>query len=124
VGNALKFTPEGGRVVIRAYVWHPPSDPEQERVRIEVADTGMGIAPEDQPRVFERFFRVENRVHTLEGTGLGLAIVQDIIHKHNTHIHLISEVGVGSTFWFDLAIDETALLPPEQSNVETALPSP
>ncbi|WP_448533368.1 two-component system sensor histidine kinase NblS [Parathermosynechococcus lividus] len=124
VGNALKFTPEGGRVVIRAYVWHPPSDPEQERVRIEVADTGMGIAPEDQPRVFERFFRVENRVHTLEGTGLGLAIVQDIIHKHNTHIHLISEVGVGSTFWFDLAIDETALLTPEQSNVETALPSP
>ncbi|AHB88698.1 low temperature/osmotic stress-responsive two component signal transduction system histidine kinase with PAS domain NblS [Thermosynechococcus sp. NK55a] len=122
VGNALKFTPENGRVTIRAYVWHPPSDPEQERVRIEVADTGMGIAPEDQPRVFERFFRVENRVHTLEGTGLGLAIVQDIIHKHNTQIHLVSELGVGSTFWFDLAIDESALIDNPHGTAETALP--
>ncbi len=109
-------------MTIRAYVWHPPSDPEQERVRIEVADTGMGIGPEDQPRVFERFFRVENRVHTLEGTGLGLAIVQDIIHKHNTQIHLISELGVGSTFWFDLAIDESALVDHPDGTAETALP--
>jgi len=45
---------------------------------------------------------VENRVHTLEGTGLGLSIVQNILEKHHTDIHLISEVGIGSSFWFDL----------------------
>jgi two-component system sensor histidine kinase NblS len=47
---------------------------------------------------------VENRVHTLEGTGLGLSIVKNIIEKHYSKIHLISEVGVGTTFWFDLDI--------------------
>ena len=55
-------------------------------------------------RFFARFFRVENRVHTLEGTGLGLSIVRNIIEKHHTRIHLVSEVGVGTTFWFDLAV--------------------
>lgn len=104
VGNALKFTPEGGKVTIRAYHVHPEADLAAQAVRIEVADTGMGIAPEDQPKIFERFVRVENRVHTLEGTGLGLCIVNDIIQKHESQIHVISEVGVGSTFWFDLPV--------------------
>jgi two-component system sensor histidine kinase NblS len=67
-----------------------------------VSDTGIGIAPEDQEAIFDRFFRVENRVHTLEGTGLGLSIVKNIIEKHNSQVHLISEVGIGTTFWFDL----------------------
>jgi two-component system sensor histidine kinase NblS len=70
---------------------------------VAVADTGIGIAPEDQQAIFDRFFRVENRVHTLEGTGLGLSIVKNIIEKHNSQVHLDSEVGVGTTFWFDLA---------------------
>jgi two-component system, OmpR family, sensor histidine kinase NblS len=73
-------------------------------VRIEVADTGIGIDPEDQQAIFDRFFRVENRVHTLEGTGLGLSIVRNIIEKHHSEVHLVSEVGTGTTFWFDLAI--------------------
>ncbi|AFY61711.1 two-component system sensor histidine kinase NblS [Synechococcus sp. PCC 6312] len=104
VGNALKFTPEGGKVTIRAYHLHPQADLAGQAVRIEVADTGMGIAPEDQPKIFERFVRVENRVHTLEGTGLGLCIVNDIVQKHESQVHVISEVGVGSTFWFDLPV--------------------
>jgi two-component system sensor histidine kinase NblS len=95
VGNALKFTPAGGYVIVWAYPW-------EGRVRVEVSDTGIGIPPEHQKAIFGRFFRVENRVHTLEGTGLGLSIVQSILQKHHTDIHLISEVGIGSTFWFDL----------------------
>ncbi|MGA7932567.1 MAG: ATP-binding protein, partial [Kovacikia sp.] len=79
-------------------------------VRIEIADTGIGIDPEDQEAIFDRFFRVENRVHTLEGTGLGLSIVRNIIEKHNSKVHLISEVGKGTTFWFDLKVfQETPL---------------
>lgn len=117
VGNSLKFTESGGRVVLRAYLqevpvastYHPMShhiDPSASTqvVRIEVSDTGIGIDAEDQEAIFDRFFRVENRVHTLEGTGLGLSIVRNIIEKHHTKVHLVSEVGVGTTFWFDLAV--------------------
>jgi two-component system, OmpR family, sensor histidine kinase NblS len=103
VGNALKFTLSGGKVAIRAYCL-PVSqvNTEATTVRVEVADTGIGISQEDQVAVFERFYRVENRVHTLEGTGLGLSIVRNIMDKHHSRIHLVSEVGVGTTFWFDL----------------------
>lgn len=106
VGNALKFTEPGGKVAIRAYRLKPAShtQPKNPQVRLEIADTGIGIDPEDQKAIFERFFRVENRVHTLEGTGLGLSIVRNIIDKHHTTIHLVSEVGIGTTFWFDLFV--------------------
>ena len=107
VGNSLKFTEAGGKVAIRAYLL-PAEDIHKKttQVRIEISDTGMGIAPEHQEKIFGRFFRVENRVHTLEGTGLGLSIVRNIIDKHQTTVHLVSEVGVGTTFWFDLAVFE------------------
>jgi two-component system, OmpR family, sensor histidine kinase NblS len=108
VGNALKFTFGQGRVLIRAYVLPPEAEHKNPQIRIEVADTGIGIAAEDQAHIFDRFVRVENRVHTLEGTGLGLSIVRNIIDKHHAFIHLVSEVGVGTTFWFDLP----ACLPP------------
>ncbi len=106
VGNALKFTESGGRVVIRADVLKPDAKHYHaaEQIRVEIADTGIGIDQEDQDAIFDRFFRVENRVHTLEGTGLGLSIVRNIIEKHHSRVHLVSEVGVGTTFWFDLAI--------------------
>ncbi|MFM7368497.1 MAG: sensor histidine kinase, partial [Sphaerospermopsis kisseleviana] len=111
IGNALKFTPAGGQVAIRAYQLKPPiSEQKHPLVRIEISDTGIGIAPEDQQAIFDRFFRVENRVHTLEGTGLGLSIVRNIMERHHSQVHLVSEVGVGTTFWFDLAIfDEEAV---------------
>jgi two-component system sensor histidine kinase NblS len=106
VGNALKFTKAGGKVAIRAYPLEPKlkDGDRAQQVRVEISDTGIGIAPEDQDAIFDRFFRVENRVHTLEGTGLGLSIVRNIIEKHRTQVHLVSEVGVGTTFWFDLAV--------------------
>ncbi|MBW4562068.1 MAG: cell wall metabolism sensor histidine kinase WalK [Mojavia pulchra JT2-VF2] len=108
VGNALKFTKAGGKVAIRAYQLdrkhnsHYQSPP----VRVEISDTGIGIASEDQQAIFDRFFRVENRVHTLEGTGLGLSIVRNIMERHRAKVHLVSEVGVGTTFWFDLTVFE------------------
>jgi two-component system, OmpR family, sensor histidine kinase NblS len=120
VGNALKFTSAGGKVGIRAYLLDGETKNHKDTVsgnhqllseskhfptvRIEISDTGIGIDPEDQQAIFERFFRVENRVHTLEGTGLGLSIVRNIIDKHHTKINLVSEVNVGTTFWFDLAV--------------------
>ncbi|OCQ89921.1 PAS domain-containing sensor histidine kinase [Nostoc sp. MBR 210] len=106
VGNALKFTKAGGKVAIRAYQLDPKPNSQNQspRVRVEVSDTGIGIAPEDQQAIFDRFFRVENRVHTLEGTGLGLSIVRNIVERHGSKVHLVSEVGIGTTFWFDLAL--------------------
>ncbi|WP_058999457.1 two-component system sensor histidine kinase NblS [Leptolyngbya sp. NIES-2104] len=104
VGNALKFTEAGGKVAIRAYSL-PSDDVQSQRfVRVEVCDTGIGIDSVDQEAIFDRFFRVENRVHTLEGTGLGLSIVKNIIERHRSRVRLVSEVGCGTTFWFDLVV--------------------
>ncbi len=113
VGNALKFTKADGKVTIRArrvpLTAEPGEGSTSAVVRVEIIDTGIGIDPEDQRAIFDRFFRVENRVHTLEGTGLGLSIVQNIIEKHHSQIHITSAVGVGTTFWFDLAIHQPQL---------------
>lgn len=119
LGNALKFSPTGGRVAVRAYCLKP-QDTEPEQVRVEVSDTGIGIAVEDQPAIFDRFYRVENRVHTLEGTGLGLSIVNNIIDKHHSKMHVVSEVGTGTTFWFDLNVyrEEAIALAPETIELE------
>ena len=125
VGNALKFTQAQGRVMIRAYhlntaQGHAQACPHPSLVRLEVADTGIGIDPEDQAAIFDRFFRVENRVHTLEGTGLGLSIVRNIMEKHHSHVHLVSEVGIGTTFWFDLPVyqEEKPSSPAETPPIE------
>lgn len=118
VGNALKFTEAGGKVIVRAYLLSSLTPEESHTmegqtryVRVEIADTGIGIGEEDREAIFDRFFRVENRVHTLEGTGLGLSIVRNIIDKHHTNVNLVSEVGVGTTFWFDLAVAEESSKP-------------
>jgi two-component system sensor histidine kinase NblS len=123
VGNGLKFTASGGRLALRAYPWpdtcqlDPSTAPNAEnptctltaplpRLRVEIADTGSGISREDQERIFERFYRVENAVHTEVGTGLGLSIVRGILDKHGTSVRMVSEMGVGTTFWFDLPLEQ------------------
>jgi two-component system sensor histidine kinase NblS len=113
IGNSFKFTKAGGKIIVRAYPLHRSNLRAEDGpglVRVEISDTGIGIDPEDQAAIFERFYRVENRVHTLEGTGLGLSIVKNIIAKHQSQIHLVSEVGVGTTFWFDLAVYQSMLM--------------
>ena len=123
VGNGLKFTASGGHLALRAYPWpdtcqlDPSTAPNAEnptctltaplpRLRVEIADTGSGISREDQERIFERFYRVENAVHTEVGTGLGLSIVRGILDKHGTSVRMVSELGVGTTFWFDLPLEQ------------------
>lgn len=116
VGNSLKFTNSGGKVTVRAYETEAESNTlNQPAVRIEIIDTGIGISSEDKEAIFERFFRVENRVHTLEGTGLGLSIVRNIIEKHNSRVYIDSEVGVGTNFWFELPIYEAKVEEPNQT---------
>ena len=124
VGNALKFSRPGGTLRLTAYTWPDVCSMEitantkagateapscelvspLPRLRVEVADTGCGISDADQQRIFERFYRVENTVHTEVGTGLGLSIVRGIVEKHGSSIRMVSEPDVGTTFWFDLPL--------------------
>ncbi len=122
IGNALKFSQNGGLVNISAYTWPDSctakplkeeigSAPACElvsplpRLRIEIADTGCGINKEAQERIFDRFYRVEDSVHTEIGTGLGLSIAKSIVEKHGGSIQMVSELGLGTTFWFDLPLE-------------------
>ena len=95
LSNALKFTPEGGRIDVRA----APRDGVAE---VSVTDTGVGIAPEDQSAVFEEFRQVGSSEKKVEGTGLGLAISRKFIELHGGTIRVDSEPGKGSTFTFTL----------------------
>jgi two-component system sensor histidine kinase NblS len=76
------------------------------KLRVEIADTGYGISAQDQQRIFDRFYRVENAVHTEVGTGLGLSIVRGILDKHGAQVFMVSELDVGTTFWFELPLEE------------------
>ena len=98
VGNAIKFTPAGGTVTISA--WETEGE-----VAVEVRDTGIGIAAEDQARVFDKFYRAKSvQVSGVEGTGLGLAIVKSIVEGHGGRVWMESELDQGSTFGFALPI--------------------
>jgi two-component system phosphate regulon sensor histidine kinase PhoR len=90
--NAVKYTPEGGSITIQAA-------PDADGVRIDVADTGIGIPPMEQSRVFERFYRVDRaRTREQAGTGLGLSIVKHIVEAHGGQVTVESTAGRGSTF--------------------------
>jgi len=92
ISNAIKYTPEEGEVAVRVH-----SDTGQ--ISVEVQDTGFGIDPKEQERIFERFYRVKNeRTRSITGTGLGLAIVKGILDDLGGRITLSSEPGRGSCF--------------------------
>lgn len=97
IGNAIKFT-DAGYVVVRVTVADPVGT--SSKVRVEVCDTGVGIPPIDQDRLFEAFTQLPNQHHT--GTGLGLAICRHFVESMGGTIGVESTVGVGSTFWFEL----------------------
>ena len=97
LSNAIKFTPEGGRIGVRA-------QPADNIVEVTVADTGVGIAPEDQEAIFEEFRQVGAAEKKAEGTGLGLALARKFIELHGGRIWVVSQVGVGSTFTFTLPV--------------------
>jgi len=96
IDNAVKYTEPGGVITVRA-------SREGTRIAVHVRDTGCGIAPEHQARIFERFYRVDrDRSREVGGTGLGLAIVKHIVEAHGGTIKVESEVGKGSTFTYTL----------------------
>jgi len=98
--NAIKYTPEQGTVTLSAH-----QDATNGMVTITVADTGMGIPFKDMPRIFERFYRVdEARSREQGGTGLGLAIVKHIVQLHGGDVAVTSEPGKGSVFSFTLKV--------------------
>ncbi len=101
VDNAIKYTPGGGSVTVGLSV-------RDEQAIIRVADTGIGIAPDDQVRLFEKFFRVRRRdMQDVSGTGLGLAIVKSIVERHGGRVWVESELNKGSTFYVSLPLERT-----------------
>ena len=104
LSNALKFTPEGGRIDVRA-------DARDGAIEISVTDTGVGIAPEDLETVFEEFRQVGSTSKKVEGTGLGLAISRKFIELHGGRIGVTSTPGKGSTFTFTLPATASAGAP-------------
>src|SRR4029077_13528430 len=104
LGNAIKFTPNGGRIELAARL-------DGSSVRMEVKDNGPGIPPEEQKRIFEAFYRLRESGKKTEGTGLGLAITPRLIELHGGELSLKSEVGQGSCFHFSLPVVASAREP-------------
>jgi two-component system phosphate regulon sensor histidine kinase PhoR len=98
VENAIKYTPEGGRVQVSAH-----STPDM--LTFEIADSGIGIPARDIPRLFEKFYRGSHRQARLQaGTGLGLAIVRSIAEQHGGRVWVESQAGKGSTFFLQIPL--------------------
>ena len=97
LSNAIKFTPEGGRIEVHAA-------PGDGLVEVSISDTGVGIAPADQEAVFEEFRQVGTSAAKQEGTGLGLTLCRKFVELHGGKIWVTSQVGVGSTFTFRLPV--------------------
>ncbi len=105
VENAIKYTPSGGWVEVQVSL-------QPESLLFAVQDNGMGIAPVDQARLFERFYRVARRGHIQErGTGLGLAIVKSIAERHGGRVWVKSQLGEGSTFYLLVPIKQRERVP-------------
>ena len=103
IDNAIKYTPEGGQIKVRVRR-------DQADVVLEVADNGIGISPQYQERVFERFYRVDKaRSQSLGGTGLGLSIVRNIAERHYGSVGVTSQLGKGTTFTFRMPLAEPLL---------------
>jgi signal transduction histidine kinase len=92
LGNAVKYTPAGGRVAFRVHA-------TDHNLEIDVEDTGVGIAEDELPKIFDKFFRSDDpRVQEQKGTGLGLALVQEVVRLHGGRVSVESEIDKGSTF--------------------------
>jgi two-component system phosphate regulon sensor histidine kinase PhoR len=102
LGNAAKYTPEGGRVTFRVNV-------HDNRVEFAVTDNGIGISGDDLPRVFDRFYRCnDDRVREVTGSGLGLALTQEVARLHGGEVSVQSKLNEGSTFSITIPLDSTA----------------
>ena len=110
VSNAAKFTHEG-RIMIEARV----DDQRPNSVRIAVSDTGIGIPPKQVSTIFDRFRQADSSTtRVYGGTGLGLAICKQLIEMHDGDLGVVSEIGVGSEFYFSLPVAD--YVPPDHQN--------
>ena len=101
LGNAIKYTPEGGRVGLRARV-------NDSTLQIDIEDTGVGISEEELPKIFDKFFRSSDpRVQQESGTGLGLSLAREVIRLHRGELTVESEVNKGSTFTLTLPLESS-----------------
>ncbi len=99
--NAIKYTADGGRVVLKV-------EPVNQSIRFEISDTGIGIPQEHIPRIFERFYRVDPaRSREMGGTGLGLSIVKHIVLLHHGHIQVESTVNIGTRFIITMPLQQS-----------------
>jgi two-component system phosphate regulon sensor histidine kinase PhoR len=98
INNAVKYSPDDNKVVITAVK-------RSNHVRVAVADNGIGLSPEQKERIFERFYRVEDKKYMSSGLGMGLYIAKAIVSNHHGKIGAESELGKGSVFYFDLPVD-------------------
>ena len=96
IHNAIKFTPPNGEIIVSAYQ-------EGNKIGFKVKDSGVGIAPADLSRIFERFYKAD-RARSSGGTGLGLSIARHLVEAHGGRIWAESEVGKGSAFYFSIPI--------------------
>lgn len=119
VSNALKFTPKGGRVTLSVSV----CDPE---ISFTVTDTGIGIPPEDQDSIFDKFYQVQSATPVQEGVGLGLAITKRLVEQHGGRIRVDSKFGHGSRFTFTLPLPPGPVAEPDRpaSTLEPSIPAP
>lgn len=98
IGNAVKFSPDGGTITVRL-------SNEGAMIRVEVLDEGIGIAQEEQTKIFDRFYQVDgSSKRRFSGAGLGLAIVKEIVEAHRGTLHVTSQLGVGSKFSFAIPV--------------------
>ena len=111
LSNAIKYTREGGKIEVRADLYQPSSadankDMEGGELRVSVSDTGIGIPPEFQARIFEKFQEIkQDGIPGTKGTGLGLSIARHIVQAHGGRIWFESAPGKGSTFTFILPLE-------------------
>lgn len=109
--NAIKYSPAGGEVDLHIQEAGaadlPPDHPAGQWLKVSVRDEGIGIAPEELPRIWDRFYRVDNtNTRRIGGTGLGLSIARALVELHGGRIDVQSEPGQGSIFWFTLPLAE------------------
>jgi PAS domain S-box-containing protein len=116
--NAIKYTPRGGNISTELSLHTRNGD---RQAVIAVADTGIGIAPDEQARLFEKFYRTKRGGEAIaSGTGLGLAIVKSIVERHNGKVWVESKVNEGSTFCISLPLQERESLPADLLSLEVA----
>jgi signal transduction histidine kinase/DNA-binding NarL/FixJ family response regulator len=102
LGNAIKFT-DRGNVTLKVGTMEATS-PDYHRLRFQIQDTGVGMTPDQLQKIFLPFEQVGDKQRMTEGTGLGLAISQEIIDLMGSEFHVESELGKGSTFWFEVEV--------------------